>query len=87
MKSATSLLVPGQRFGSHSALAGVYDGMLQSSSSTLFSDPEIDTKAARTYVNACLWFTIAMGIVLSFADMNHSIAWPSVILDFWLPFA
>jgi hypothetical protein len=37
-------------------LACVYDGMVQSSSSTLFSDPEIDTKAARTYVNACLWF-------------------------------
>jgi transposase len=30
--------------------------MLHSSSATLFSDPEIDTKAARTYVNACLWF-------------------------------
>src|ERR1035438_2897739 len=30
--------------------------MLQSSSSTLFPDPEIDTKAGRTYVNACLWF-------------------------------
>ena len=37
-------------------MAGVLDSMLHSSSATLFSDPEIDTKAARTYVNACLWF-------------------------------
>jgi hypothetical protein len=37
-------------------LAGVYDGMIHSAAPTLFTDPEIDTKGARTYVNACLWF-------------------------------
>lgn len=37
-------------------MARVYFGMIHSSAPTLFSDPEIDTKGVRTYVNACLWF-------------------------------
>ena len=37
-------------------MACVYFGMIPSSAPSLFSDPEIDSKSARTYVNACLWF-------------------------------